>query len=95
MTVGRLELTWSDKDMRLLAHDDVSYEWVDPTDWRVGEVRLLHDVDTVGDPSDGNLLIRGDAMHALEALLKTPEYAERFRQSMATLFVSAPARHDD
>ncbi len=90
MTVGRLELTWSDKDMRLLAHDDVSYEWVDPTDWRVGEVRLLHDVDTVGDPSDGNLLIRGDAMHALEALLKTPEYAERFVGKVKLVYIDPP-----
>lgn len=90
MTAGRLELTWSDKDMRLLAHDDVSYEWVDPTDWRVGEVRLLHDVDTVGDPSDGNLLIRGDAMHALEALIKTPEYAERFVGKVKLVYIDPP-----
>lgn len=27
---GRLELTWTNKDKRLLAHDDVSYEWVSP-----------------------------------------------------------------
>jgi hypothetical protein len=36
--------------MRLLAHDDVSYEWVDPADWRVSEVRLLEHVDEIGDP---------------------------------------------
>ena len=87
---NRLELTWVDKDRRLLAHDDVSYEWVDPTDWRVGEVRLLHDVATVGDPSDGNLLIRGDAMHALEALIKTPEYAERFVGKVKLVYIDPP-----
>ncbi len=87
---NRLELTWVDKDRRLLAHDDVSHEWVDPTDWRVGEVRLLHDVATVGDPSDGNLLIRGDAMHALEALIKTPEYAERFVGKVKLVYIDPP-----
>lgn len=29
---GRLELTWTNKDLRLLAHEDGSYEWVDPSD---------------------------------------------------------------
>ncbi len=40
---GRLELTWANKDLRLLSHDEVSYEWVDPSDWRVSEVRLLEE----------------------------------------------------
>jgi hypothetical protein len=30
--------------MLLLAHDDVSYEWVGSADWRVSEVRLLREV---------------------------------------------------
>lgn len=38
---GKLELTWANKDRRLLAHDGITYEWVDPADWRVSEVRLL------------------------------------------------------
>ena len=46
---GRLELTWTNKHQRLLAHEDGSYEWVGPGDYRVAETRLLHDVDTVGD----------------------------------------------
>jgi hypothetical protein len=66
---GRLELTWTNKHMRLLAHPDGSYEWVPPGDYRVAEVRLLHDVVTVGQVgrtrSVGNLLIRGDALNAL------------------------------
>lgn len=45
---GRLELTWTNKDLRLLAHEDGSYEWVPPADYRVAEVRLLHDAGTVG-----------------------------------------------
>lgn len=44
---GRLELTWTNKDKHLLAHDDVSYEWVSPADYRVSEVRLLRDAGTM------------------------------------------------
>lgn len=73
---GRLELTWTNKRLRLLAHEDSSYEWVEPSDYRVAEVRLLHDVAAVGTvgkyrPAD-NLLIRGDALHALTSLAKLP-----------------------
>lgn len=39
---GRLELTWTNKDMRLLAHEDGRYEWVPATDYRVAETRLPH-----------------------------------------------------
>lgn len=45
---GRLELTWTNKHLRLLAHEDGSYEWLAPSDYRVAEVRLLHDVASVG-----------------------------------------------
>jgi hypothetical protein len=38
---GRLELTWTNKDKRLLAYEDGSYVWVSPSDYRVAEVRLL------------------------------------------------------
>lgn len=29
---GRLELTWTNKALRLLAHEDGSYQWVEPFD---------------------------------------------------------------
>ena len=38
---GRLELTWTNKHHRLLAHRNEGYEWVPPHDYRVSEVRLL------------------------------------------------------
>jgi adenine-specific DNA-methyltransferase len=44
---GRLELTWTNKPLRLLAHEDGSTV-VSPSDYRVAEVRLLHDAGTVG-----------------------------------------------
>jgi hypothetical protein len=46
---GRLELTWTNKQLRLLAHEDGSYEWVPLSDYRVAEVRLLHDAGPVGE----------------------------------------------
>ena len=75
---GRLELTWTNKHLRLLAHEDGRYEWVSPSDYRVAEVRLLDDVTTVGDVSANrakdNLLIRGDALNALRSLARLPEF---------------------
>lgn len=85
-----LELTWVGKDRRLLSHGDDRYEWVDPADWRVSEIRLLHDVDTVGDPDSGNLLIHGDAMHALDALIHIPELAARYEGKVKLVYIDPP-----
>lgn len=87
---GRLELTWANKDMRLLSHDDVSYEWVDPLDWRVAEVRLLEEVTTVGAPDSGNLLVQGDALHALTALTSLPQYAARYVGKVKLCYLDPP-----
>ena len=46
---GRLELTWTNKDKRLLAQQTGNYEWVSPSDYRVAEVRLLEYDSTCGD----------------------------------------------
>lgn len=66
---GRLELTWTNKDQCLLAHEDGSYEWLPRSDYRVAEVRLLKEVRSVGVVGErrakDNLLIEGDALHAL------------------------------
>ena len=90
MEEGKLELTWVGKDRRLLSHGDDRYEWVDPADWRVSEIRLLHDVDTVGDPDSGNLLIHGDAMHALDALIHIPELAARYEGKVKLVYIDPP-----
>ena len=79
---GRLELTWTDKDKALLSTGDGRYDYtfVDPSDRRVAEVRLLHEVERVEAatpadrpaelpaPTTDNLLITGDAMHVLDAI---------------------------
>lgn len=93
---GRLELTWTNKDRTLLAQEDQSYEWVDPTDYRVSEVRLLHDVTTVGDVAprsrraSDNLLIRGDALHALNALTSIPEFSREYTGNVKLVYIDPP-----
>lgn len=59
-----------------------SYEWLDPADYRVAEVRLLDDVATLAEVGSrraaDNLLIRGDALNALRSLAHLPEFAGQY-----------------
>jgi len=88
---GRLELTWANKHLRLISDPEGGYEWVDPADPRVSEVHLLHEVDTVGDDTaDGNLLIEGDALHALTALNRIPELAKRYAGQVRLVYIDPP-----
>lgn len=101
---GRLELTWTDKDKALLSTGDGRYDYtfVDPSDRRVAEVRLLHEVerveaDTPADrpaelptPTTDNLLITGDAMHVLDALTKIPEYSDRYLGKVKLVYIDPP-----
>lgn len=90
---GRLTLTWANKDRALLSHGESGYEWVDRDDPRAREVRLLNEVDRVGevagDASD-NLLIRGDSLDALRALVHTPELAAEFRGKVKLVYIDPP-----
>ena len=101
---GQLELTWTNKDMALLSTGDgrYDYEFVDPTDYRVNEVRLLHELERVDAPTPAerpaelpapttdNLLITGDAMHALTALRQLPEYAEKYLGKVRLVYIDPP-----
>lgn len=101
---GRLELTWTDKDKALLSAADGKYDYkfVEHTDPRVLEVRVLHEVDRfnfpVPDnhpeglpvPTAENLLITGDAMHALNALRKTPEWAAKYVGKIKLVYIDPP-----
>lgn len=91
---GRLELTWSNKHRTLLTRADGTYEWVDPADRRVSEVRLFHDVATVGTVcsrrAEDNLLIRGDALHALQALNLIPEFAKTYVGKIRLVYIDPP-----
>lgn len=91
--VGRLTLSWANKDKALLSHGESGYEWVDRDDPRVNEVRLLEDVSLAGDaagtPGD-NLLIRGDSLDALRAIVRTPEYAAEYRGKVKLVYIDPP-----
>src|SRR5687767_9398297 len=101
---GGLELTWTNKDKALLSTGDGRYDYtfVDRADYRVSEVRLLHEVERVEapapegrpdglhEPTTDNLLITGDAMHALDILNKVPEYAERYLGKVKLVYIDPP-----
>jgi adenine-specific DNA-methyltransferase len=91
---GRLELTWTNKDLRLLAHEDGSYEWLSPADYRVAEVRLLHDAATVGSVGRAraadNLLIQCDALNALTSLARLPEFAAQYLGKVRLAYLDPP-----
>jgi adenine-specific DNA-methyltransferase len=93
---GRLELDWTNKQLRLLAHEDGSYEWLPPSDYRIAEVRLLHDRETVGDVGGSvnrardNLLIRGDALNALTSLVELPEFAREYVSKVKLVYLDPP-----
>jgi adenine-specific DNA-methyltransferase len=93
---GALSLTWANKHLRLLSHEDGSYEWVEPSDFRVSEVRLLHNVSSVGEVhpdrsrAKDNLLIRGESLHALTSLLRVPEFAAEYEGKVKLVYIDPP-----
>ena len=93
---GRLELTWTNKHLRLLADEDGGYTWVPPSDYRVAEVRLLHDADEVGEThgprsrAKDNLLVQGDALHALTSLCELPEFASEYVGKVKLAYLDPP-----
>lgn len=93
---GRLELTWTNKDQRLLAREDGSYEWVSPADYRVAEVRLLDNAASMGDThpeaerAHDNLLIRGDALNALTSLIRIPEFEREYAGKVKLAYLDPP-----
>jgi adenine-specific DNA-methyltransferase len=90
---GRLTLTWSNDSRALLSNGEAGYQWVAPDDPRVREVRLLNEVsrvgEVVGDTGD-NLLIRGDSIDALRALVYSPEYAKQYRGKVKLVYIDPP-----
>ncbi len=93
---GALELTWTNKHLRLLAAEDGRYEWVAPSDYRVAEVRLLDDAATVGETGPynqrarDNLLIRGDALNGLASLSSLPEFAAEYVGKIRLAYLDPP-----
>jgi adenine-specific DNA-methyltransferase len=93
---GALELSWTNKHLRLLAEEDGAYQWVPPSDYRVAEVRLLDDASTVGETrpqrerAKDNLLIRGDALSALTSLGELPEFAAELVGKVRLAYLDPP-----
>lgn len=93
---GRLELTWTNKDQALLWSEDGSYRWLPPSDYRVAEVRLLHDAGEVGQVGPAsrraadNLLIRGDALNALTSLARIPEFQREYLGKVKLAYLDPP-----
>lgn len=91
--VGRLTLSWANKDRALRSGSDGGYQWVERDDPRINEVHVLGDLGSVGEttgtPSD-NLLIRGDSLDALRALVRVPEYAAEYRGKVKLVYVDPP-----
>lgn len=92
---GRLTLTWANKDRALLSHGETGYEWADRDDPRVREVRLLDEIEggrvgqVTGTAAD-NLLIRGDSLDAVRALVRSPEYAAEYRGKVKLVYIDPP-----
>jgi adenine-specific DNA-methyltransferase len=88
---GRLELTWAEKDRRLVSREDgTSYDWVPPTDHRAAEVRLLHDAGERGDEPRTGLLVRGDALHALMSLTELEPYRSSYVGKVTLAYLDPP-----
>ena len=93
---GRLELTWTNKDQALLWSEDGKYRWVPPADYRVAEIRLLHDAGDVGHVGPhsrraaDNLLIRGDALNALTSLARIPEFQREYLGKVKLAYLDPP-----
>jgi adenine-specific DNA-methyltransferase len=67
---------------------------VHPSDYRVAEVRLFHDIATIGEASSvraaDNLLIRGDALNALTSLAQIPEFATQYLGQVKLAYLDPP-----
>ena len=101
---GRLELTWTNKDRALISTGEGRYDYafVDPSDPRVQEVRLFHEVERISAPTPAdrpaelpapttdNLFVSGDAMHMLDALTKTPELAAKYAGRVKLVYIDPP-----
>ena len=80
-------LEWPRKDLRLL--DVGANEWVDQTDPRLSEVRLLLPTLTFG-TNPRNLLIRGEASQALHSLAHLRPYRRSVRGAVKLVYIDPP-----
>ncbi|KLL02762.1 MAG: hypothetical protein MRERV_71c001, partial [Mycoplasmataceae bacterium RV_VA103A] len=89
---GKLELNWVNKNKTLIVkdYDKGQYEWVEPNDYRVSEVRLFKEMEKVGENSSDNLIICGDSLNALTSLSKIPEYRKKYVNKVKLIYIDPP-----
>lgn len=80
-------LDWEGKSLRPLDPD--TNEWVDSTDRRLSEVRLLSPAFSVGTGTP-NLLIRGEATQALRSLAHLRPYRNSVRGAVKLVYIDPP-----
>lgn len=68
------ELIWHNKNHHLLMEGAGKYEWVGEADPRRSDPHYLRRIGSFGSAAVENLLIHGDARHALNALADMPGY---------------------
>jgi len=89
---GKLELNWVNKNKTLIVSDyeKVKYEWIEPNDYRVSEVRLFKKMEKFGENSSDSLIICGDSLHALTSLTKIPEYRKKYVNKVKLIYIDPP-----
>lgn len=82
---NKLELQWTNKN-KALYYDATSkkYEWVDKKDPRVSEPRILIEKKLYGDKNTENILIKGDNLLALKALIQD------YQNSIKLIYIDPP-----
>ncbi|MBU0569620.1 site-specific DNA-methyltransferase [Patescibacteria group bacterium] len=82
---NKLELNWANKDKSLYYDPNKKeYLWVDKKDPRVSEPRIFLHKATYGDKNSENMLIKGDNLLALKALLQD------FRNRVKLIYIDPP-----
>jgi adenine-specific DNA-methyltransferase len=85
---NQVELQWSNKELRLLSTESGEV-WVRDDDFRLAEVRLLTPTLATGN-TPPNLLICGDALHALKSLARLEQYRRHFSNSIKLCYIDPP-----
>lgn len=81
----KLELQWTNKGKALYYDlESGKYEWVHKKDPRVSEPRILIEKELFGDPTTENILIKGDNLLALKALLQD------YQNQIKLIFIDPP-----
>lgn len=81
----KLELTWFNKDKSLFYDlKEKTYVWVDKKDPRVSEPRIFLEKESYEDAKTENILIKGDNLLALKALLQD------YRNKVKLIYIDPP-----